>query len=42
MKFTVNSATHIGLVKNNNEDRFFADEKKGFFILCDGVGGNSN
>ena len=42
MKVTVNSATHIGLVKKNNEDRFFADAERGLFILCYGVGGNSN
>ena len=42
MKITVNSATHIGLVKNNNEVRFFAGAESGLFILRGGVGGNSN
>ncbi|MCL1873058.1 MAG: Stp1/IreP family PP2C-type Ser/Thr phosphatase [Clostridiales bacterium] len=32
--------SHIGLVRKSNEDRVFADEDLGLFIVADGVGGH--
>lgn len=31
--------THIGRVRQNNEDNLFVDEKRGLFIVSDGMGG---
>lgn len=31
--------THVGLVRENNEDSFHIDEDKGIFIVSDGIGG---
>ena len=30
----------IGLVRKKNEDAFWIDEKQGFFLVCDGMGGH--
>ncbi len=32
--------THIGRVRPNNEDNLFIDEKRGLFIVSDGMGGH--
>ena len=32
--------THIGRVRQNNEDSLFIDEKRGLFIVSDGMGGH--
>lgn len=32
--------TDIGLVRKRNEDRFIMSEKKGLFVVCDGMGGH--
>ena len=32
--------THIGRVRQNNEDNLFVDEKRGLFIVSDGMGGH--
>src|SRR5262245_34282200 len=31
--------THAGLQRDNNEDRFFFDDRRGVFCVIDGVGG---
>jgi len=32
--------THVGRVRQNNEDNLFVDEKRGLFIVSDGMGGH--
>ncbi|MGI9060567.1 MAG: Stp1/IreP family PP2C-type Ser/Thr phosphatase [Ktedonobacteraceae bacterium] len=32
--------THIGRIRQNNEDNLFVDEKRGLFIVSDGMGGH--
>jgi len=41
MNLTIRAAgsTSIGLVRKNNEDAFFVDERLGLFIVSDGMGG---
>ena len=34
-------ATDAGLQREVNEDRFYADESRGLFIVVDGVGGQA-
>jgi PPM family protein phosphatase len=34
-------ATHIGLVRENNEDAYLINEKAGIFIVADGMGGQN-
>ena len=41
MKLQVCAKTDIGLTRNNNEDLFFVDEKRGLFIVADGMGGHA-
>ncbi len=41
MKLQVSAKTDIGLSRNNNEDRYFVDEKQGLFIIADGMGGHA-
>ena len=33
--------TDVGLVRKNNEDSFFIDEKIKAYVLCDGMGGHN-
>jgi PPM family protein phosphatase len=35
------SATHIGKVKDQNEDFYYANEQEGIFIIADGMGGHA-
>ena len=41
MNMNVVSRTHVGRVRTNNEDNFFADAASGLFIVCDGMGGHN-
>lgn len=34
-------ATDIGLRRSNNEDSYFADDRLGLYVVCDGMGGHS-
>ena len=34
------SFTHVGLRRSNNEDRFFADDNLGLYVVSDGMGGH--
>jgi serine/threonine protein phosphatase PrpC len=34
-------ATHIGLVRTSNEDRYWIDDERGIFLVVDGVGGRA-
>ncbi|MDD2838644.1 MAG: PP2C family serine/threonine-protein phosphatase [Sulfuricurvum sp.] len=34
------SSTHPGHVRQNNEDSFYANDKRGLWIVCDGMGGH--
>jgi PPM family protein phosphatase len=33
--------THPGLVRSNNEDRFYCDADRGIFLVIDGIGGHA-
>jgi serine/threonine protein phosphatase PrpC len=33
--------THVGNVREHNEDAFFFDEERGMFLVCDGMGGHA-
>ena len=33
--------THVGNVREHNEDAFFFDEERGLFLVCDGMGGHA-
>jgi protein phosphatase len=39
MKLRVHGATHVGLVREHNEDSFVIDLAHGFFAVADGLGG---
>jgi serine/threonine protein phosphatase PrpC len=39
MKLRVHGATHVGLVREHNEDSFVVDLTHGFFAVADGLGG---
>jgi protein phosphatase len=39
MKLRVHGATHVGLVREHNEDSFVVDPAHGFFAVADGLGG---
>jgi protein phosphatase len=39
MKLTAHGATHVGLVRERNEDAFLVDEAQMTFAVADGVGG---
>lgn len=41
MKLSAYGKTHTGLMRSNNEDSFFVDEKLGLFIVADGMGGHA-
>lgn len=36
------SATHVGMRRANNEDRYFADDALGLYVVCDGIGGHAD
>jgi serine/threonine protein phosphatase PrpC len=42
MKFVINSASHRGLVRKNNEDFQLSDSSLGLVVVCDGVGGHAS
>lgn len=35
------AATHVGKVRDHNEDSHFVDEASGLFLVCDGMGGHA-
>src|SRR5579862_6983258 len=35
------AATHTGLVRARNEDRYWVDDERGVFLVVDGVGGHA-
>lgn len=37
----VSYLTHTGLVRDSNEDSLFVDERVGFFVVADGMGGHN-
>ncbi len=39
MRYSVFGDTHVGKVRDHNEDAFFVSEEGGFFIVSDGMGG---
>jgi serine/threonine protein phosphatase PrpC len=43
MKLTTQAAgkTDVGVVRKNNEDNFGYDNRKGIFVVCDGMGGQA-
>lgn len=41
MKLTAYGKTDVGLMRCNNEDSFYLDEKLGLFIVADGMGGHA-
>jgi len=40
IKLKSSAATHVGLRRTANEDRYFADDAKGLYVVCDGMGGH--
>ncbi len=40
IKLKSSAATHVGLRRTSNEDRYFADDAKGLYVVCDGMGGH--
>jgi len=43
MRFTLHAAgkSDVGLVRQNNEDNFGFDTRRGIFVVCDGMGGEA-
>ena len=41
MKLTSESRTDVGRKRQINEDAFFADDERGFYVVADGVGGHN-
>ncbi len=39
MRLRAGTATHIGRVREHNEDACAADDEQGLFVVCDGMGG---
>lgn len=42
MKLAYGSATHVGSVRDNNEDYVLVDEELRLFVVCDGMGGHAS
>ncbi len=42
MRYSAFGKTHVGKVREHNEDAFYVSENKGFFIVSDGMGGLSS
>lgn len=42
MNFTASGKTDQGLVRANNEDNFYLDEKLGLLVVADGMGGHAS
>ncbi|MDD3147879.1 MAG: protein phosphatase 2C domain-containing protein, partial [Candidatus Riflebacteria bacterium] len=42
MRYSAFGKTHVGKVRDHNEDSFFVSENGGFFIVSDGMGGLSS
>ncbi|HWS47215.1 MAG TPA: Stp1/IreP family PP2C-type Ser/Thr phosphatase [Acidimicrobiia bacterium] len=40
MKLAAAASTHQGLVRDNNEDAFLIDDRRGLFAVADGMGGH--
>ena len=41
MSWASGAATDVGLVRERNEDRYWADAERGVFLVADGVGGHA-
>ncbi|MDQ6665389.1 MAG: protein phosphatase 2C domain-containing protein [Acidobacteriota bacterium] len=41
MRFRSAAGSHSGLVRDNNEDRVYTDDERGFFMVVDGMGGHA-
>ena len=41
MTLSAYGKTDVGLLRSNNEDSFFLDERSGLFIVADGMGGHA-
>ncbi len=39
MRYSAYGSTHVGKVRDHNEDSFFVSDEGGFFIVADGMGG---
>jgi protein phosphatase len=42
MKVRAYALSHIGMVREENQDAFLSDEQNGLFIVADGMGGLEN
>ncbi len=40
IKLKSSAATHVGLRRTANEDRYFADDARGLYAVCDAMGGH--
>jgi serine/threonine protein phosphatase PrpC len=40
IKLKSSAATHVGLRRTANEDRYLADDDRGLYVVCDGMGGH--
>ena len=42
MEIIAQGKTDVGLVRSNNEDNFYIDEKEGLLVVADGMGGHAS